>query len=257
MHVPKHFWADAVSKTCFLINHMPSYVLNLVTPFQTLFPHKSLFPIKLRVFGCTCFVRDVLPYVSKLDPKSLKCIFLGYSRVQKGYRCYCHSLHRYLVSTDVTFLENTSFSQDSIHTSQGKDDDLLVCTLVAPTPAFVPPLIKPPFTQVYTQRHQPPASSPPPTASTSNPILSDDLPIALHKGKCQCAHLISSFCSYDRLSSHSCYFIASLDSISLHNKVSKALSHSGWCSAMIEEIDALIDNGTWDLVRLPARNGCH
>ena len=79
MHVPKHFWVDAVSKACFLINQMPSFVLNWVTSFQTLFPHKSLFPIEHRVFRCTCFVRDVRLHVSKLDPKSLKCIFLGYS----------------------------------------------------------------------------------------------------------------------------------------------------------------------------------
>ena len=84
--------------------------------------------------------------MSKLDPKSLKCIFLGYSRVQKEYRCYYPSLRGYLVSTDVTFLENTSFSQDPIHTSQGEDDDLLVYTLASPTPAFVPPLTKPPIT---------------------------------------------------------------------------------------------------------------
>ena len=43
------------------------------------------------------------------------------------------------------------------------------------------------------------------------------------------------------------------------NKVSEALAHPGWRSAMIEEMDALTDNGTWDLVRLPTRkkaNGC-
>ena len=81
MHVPKHFWADAVSTACFLINRMPSFVLDWATLFQTLFPHKSLFPIEPRVFGCTCFVQDVRSHLSKLDPKSLKCIFLGYSRV--------------------------------------------------------------------------------------------------------------------------------------------------------------------------------
>ena len=64
MHVPKHFWADAVSTSCFLINRMPSFVLDWATPFQTLFPHKSLFPIEPQVFGCICFVRDVRPHVS-------------------------------------------------------------------------------------------------------------------------------------------------------------------------------------------------
>ena len=56
------------------------------------------------------FIRDVCPQVSKLDPKSLKCIFVGYSRVQKGYKCYCLTLRRYFVSTDVAFFETTSFS---------------------------------------------------------------------------------------------------------------------------------------------------
>ena len=54
------------------------------------------------------------------------------------------------------------------------------------------------------------------------------------------------------MSSHSYSFIASLDSISLPNKVSEALAHPGWRSAMIEEMNALTGNGTWDLVRLPA-----
>ena len=149
MHVPKHFWADAVSTTCFFINWMPSSVLNWVTPFQTLFPHKSLFPIEPQVFGCTCFVRDVRTLVSKLDHKSLKCIFLGYSRVQKGYRCYCPTLRRYFVSIDVTFFETTPFSLSPLVTSQGEDDNLLVYTIASlapPTPTPAPILVKPPIT---------------------------------------------------------------------------------------------------------------
>ena len=85
--------------------------------------------------------------MSKLDPKSLKCIFLGYSRVQKGYMCYCPSVRRYLIFADVTFLENASFSQDSIHTSQGDDDDLLVYTLVSLALASMPPWTKPHITR--------------------------------------------------------------------------------------------------------------
>ena len=212
---------------------MPSSVLDWATLFQTLFPHKSLFPIEPQEFWCTCFVRDVRLHVSKLNLKSLKCIFLGYSRVQKGYRCYCPSLRRYLVFADVTFLENTHFSLGSIHASQGADDDLLVYTLASPTPASIPPMKKPPITQVYARRLHPPVSSPPLAASTSDPVLSDDLPIAIRKGNHQCTHPISSFCSYNHLSSHSCSFIASLNSISLPNKISKVLAHPGWRSAMI------------------------
>ena len=119
---------------------------------------------------------------------------------------------------------------------------MLVYTLASPAPASIPPLTKSPITQVYAQGQHPPVSSPPPASLSSDPI--HDLPIALRKGKRQCTHPISSFCSYNHLSSHSCSFIASLDSFSLPNKVSKALTHPGWRSAMIEEMDALTDNGT-------------
>ena len=109
MNVPKHFWADVVSTACFFINGMPSSVLNWATPYHQLFSNNSLFLIDPKVFGCTCFVRDVRPQVSKLDPKSLKCIFVSDSHVQKGYMCYCPTLRRYFVSTDVTFFETTHF----------------------------------------------------------------------------------------------------------------------------------------------------
>ena len=84
IHVPKHFRADAVSTTYFLINRMPSSILDWATPFQTLFPHKHLFPIEPRVFGCACYVRDVCPHVSKLDPKSLSVSSLVTLEFKRG-----------------------------------------------------------------------------------------------------------------------------------------------------------------------------
>ena len=105
---------------------MPSSVLNWATPYHQLFPNNSLFPIDPKVFGCTCFVRDVRPQVSKLNPKSLKCIFVGYFRVQKGYRCYCLTLRRYFAYTNVAFFDTTPFSLLSTITSQGEKEDLLV-----------------------------------------------------------------------------------------------------------------------------------
>lgn len=81
MSVPKTYWADALSTACFLINRMPSVVLDGMSPLSVLFPTKSLFPVEPRIFGSTCFVRDTRPHLTKLDPKSLKCVFLGYSRL--------------------------------------------------------------------------------------------------------------------------------------------------------------------------------
>ena len=67
----------------------------------------------------------------------------------------------------------------------------------------------------------------------------------------QCGNPISSFVPYNHLSSSSCSFIAFLDSISLPNIVHEASSHPGWRGAMADEMQALDDNGTWDLVPFP------
>ena len=87
---------------------------------------------------------------------------------------------------------------------------------------------------------------------SSDPVRNDDLLIYLHTGKRQCAHPISLFVSYNHLSSSSCSFITSLDFISLPNTVYEALSHPGWRNAMVDEMQVLDDNGTWDLVLLPS-----
>ena len=164
MNVPKHFWVNVISTSYFFINRMPSSAFNWATPYHQLFPNNQSFPIDPKVFGCTCFVRDVRPQVSKLDLKSLKCIFVGYSHIQKGYRCYCLTLRRYFVSTDIAFFETTSFSLLSNVTSQGEKEDLLVYTIasliVSPKPTSVLAQVKPPITQVYTRGQHPPSLKP-------------------------------------------------------------------------------------------------
>jgi transposase InsO family protein len=103
MHVPKLFWADAVLTATYLLNRKPSRVLKGKSPFEILFADKSPFSVPLKVFGCVSFVHNLNPSRDKLDPRAHKCIFLGYSRTQKGYRCYNPSLQKYFVSADVTF----------------------------------------------------------------------------------------------------------------------------------------------------------
>jgi hypothetical protein len=46
---------------------------------------------------------------SKLDPKAEKCIFIGYSLKQKGYRCFKPSTRKLQVSRDVVFDEMVSW----------------------------------------------------------------------------------------------------------------------------------------------------
>ncbi|RVX01548.1 Retrovirus-related Pol polyprotein from transposon RE1 [Vitis vinifera] len=90
-NVPFRFWGDAVLTACYLINRMPSSVLHDQIPHF----------LPPRVFGCTCFVHILTPGQDKLFAKAMKCLFLGYSRLQKGYRCYSLETHRYFISANV------------------------------------------------------------------------------------------------------------------------------------------------------------
>ena len=61
--------------------------------------------LPLKTFGCVCFVHDNRPNVGKLDPRAVRCIFVGYSATQKGYACWSPVERRMFVSMDVTFHE--------------------------------------------------------------------------------------------------------------------------------------------------------
>jgi len=88
---------------------MPSSVLGNEIPYSLLFPKDPLYAVPLRVFGSTCYVHDLSPGRDKLFARAVKCVFLGYSKTQKGYRCYSPSAHRFYVSADVTFFEDKPF----------------------------------------------------------------------------------------------------------------------------------------------------
>jgi hypothetical protein len=65
---------------------------------------ENKFVVPPKVFGCTCFVRDHMPSVTKLDPRAIKCIFTCYPAGQQGYKCWSPSERHTFVSLDVTFV---------------------------------------------------------------------------------------------------------------------------------------------------------
>ena len=234
-HVPFRFWGDIVFTACYLINRMPSSVLHAQIPHSLLFPNQPLYFLPPRVFGCTCFVHILTPGQDKLSAKATKCIFLGYSLLHKDYRCYSPQTHRYFLSTNVTFFEDSPFFSSS---------ESLPVTEVLPLPIISPPIFDDVSSrplQVYHRRHcvvvplpfakAPADSLPIPSASPTPTLpLADNLPIALRKGNRSTnnLHPIYNFLSYHRLSSPYSAFVSTISSISLPKNTNEALSHLGW-----------------------------
>ena len=100
----------------FLLTRCPHRFLIGLLLTTSCFQIINCFLLIPRYLEAYALFRDIRPQVFKLDPKSLKCIFVGYSHVQKGYTCYCPTLRRYFVSIDVAFFETTPFSLPSIVT---------------------------------------------------------------------------------------------------------------------------------------------
>ena len=109
MGVPHYLWHDALLTSAYLLNRLPSSPLGGEVPHRRLHPTRELFSLPPRVFGCVAFVHDHTPNLSKLSPRSIKGVFVGYSRTQKGYRVYLPDQRKYLVSADVTFFESTRY----------------------------------------------------------------------------------------------------------------------------------------------------
>ena len=249
--MPFRFWEDAVLTACYLINHMPLSILHNKIPYLVLYSHDVLYSTPLRIFGCTCFVHDLSLGKNKLSAKSLKCIFLGYSLLQKGYRCFSPLLQRYLVSADVTFFETTPFFPSTTSDIPLEIPPVVPTPLVAPTPAPLITYQRRPRAPPAVPISDPPASSPAPNVS---PPPSPDLPIALRKGirptrnpnplyafSLNCARLSPSYFS----------FISSLDSVSIPKSTGEAMADYNWQQAMLEEMAALDASNIWELVPLP------
>src|ERR1051325_3982814 len=122
-NVPEQFLGEVVLSATHLINRMPSRTLDfktLISTLQTFFPTSKIFSsVPLKIFGCSTFVHNLNPHRSKLDPKSIKCIFLGYSPHQKGYRCYSLQTRKFNHTMDITFFENQPYyTKDGIQGEQ-------------------------------------------------------------------------------------------------------------------------------------------
>ena len=112
-HTPMNLWGFAVMTAVHLINRLPSQTLGHLSPInllETQYPHARLTTdLPYKTFGCVAYVRNPTHKHNKWSHKALKCVFLGYSITQKGYKVYHPITKMYMVPITIVFDEKTYY----------------------------------------------------------------------------------------------------------------------------------------------------
>jgi hypothetical protein len=110
--LPKQFWAEAINTAAYLINRGPSVPLEQRIP-EEVWSGKEVNLSWLKVFGCIAYVHISDHARGKLDPKSLKCTFIGYGGDEFGYRLWDDQNKKIIRSRDVIFNEKLMYKDRS------------------------------------------------------------------------------------------------------------------------------------------------
>ena len=87
-HVPRYFWAEAVSTACYVANRVLVRPQLKKTPYELL-KERKLDIAYFRAFGCRCYILvNGKEDLGKFDSQSDEGIFLGYSERSKAYRVF-------------------------------------------------------------------------------------------------------------------------------------------------------------------------
>ncbi|KAL0682068.1 hypothetical protein Bca4012_048915 [Brassica carinata] len=116
MKIPNQLWGEAVRHSTYLINRIATKALENKTPYESLYV-KKLNIEHLRVFGCVAFAKINSPHLKKLDDRSRMVINLGTEPGSKAYRLYDPVAKKIVVSTDVIFDEKKSWDWSTLSTN--------------------------------------------------------------------------------------------------------------------------------------------
>ena len=323
---PANLWGFAVMTAAHLINRLPSQTLKLKSPLELLekeYPEVKLktgLPVK--IFGCIGYTYSHDHKKDKWSTKGLKCVFVGYSETQKGYKLYHPITRKYIVSKDVVFDEKQFFYKpptrdnslntpllQTHHSDQNKksdqdkessspqnnyplkridekekssedlsteididrsDHDEIQTTEKVENSATQDQGKITPYPKYYERKKrnkgvEKPVSDIP--TDTGQETLAEngkddvqikdivDLPIALRKGVRTCTKPIPydmiNYLNYNKVSANYHAFLTAIQDIPIPKNAHEALKDVRWKEAMDEEMRALLQNNTWEIVTLP------
>ena len=102
--LPNSFWVEVAKIACYIVNRSPSTVIGLKIAME-MGTGKPADYFYLYAFGCHVYVMHNAYERTKLDLKSRRCIFAGYTDGVNGYRLWDPTTHKIVISKDVIFIE--------------------------------------------------------------------------------------------------------------------------------------------------------
>jgi hypothetical protein len=100
------FWGEAVNTAVYTKNRCPTKAFDSKTP-QEAWSGRKLDVSHLKVFGCKAFAHVPDEKRTKLESKSMACVFLGYYEGTKAYRLMCVETKIIIKRIDVVFIEGS------------------------------------------------------------------------------------------------------------------------------------------------------
>ena len=265
--LPKTYWSDCVLTAAYLINKIPTPILQNKTPYEMLHHNPPTYST-LRIFGCLALAHNPNFHTDKFNPRGVPCVFIGYLTTQKGYRLLNLFTSEVFVSRDMKWFEHilsytlsleqlqhlipsslehqihgppswedssddepdehTSPPSPTIsHYSRSSSDVTTTSSSSSDSPNTIP---TPQPLKRSTRTTQPPPWLKDYATSISNLTLTTDNP------------------------EFTC-FLSTLTHKPEPNSYMEALHHSHWIQAMNEELQALDENMTWMVTDLPSYKG--
>ncbi|GJV94409.1 retrotransposon protein, putative, ty1-copia subclass [Tanacetum coccineum] len=110
--LPKSFWDYALKTATRILNMVPTKKVEK-TPYEVCHEQDPKLSY-LKVWSCEALVkRDTLTKPNKLEPRFIKCIFIGYPKETMGYSFYYPPENKVLVARNAKFLENSLITQEA------------------------------------------------------------------------------------------------------------------------------------------------
>jgi transposase InsO family protein len=227
------FWAEAVACSAYLLNRSPTTKLKMKVP-QEAWSGTKLNVAHLRTFRCIAYAHIPSELRKKLDDRSEKCIFTGYSETSKAYRLYNPISKKLILSRDVKFLEN-QFWNESENQQMDSQNPLLPSSENTENSGQQVP--QPALPRLQVQRRSENSQD----DSTSSRDSSSDIQNQRTRS------LREIHQQLDDIEQHNLFALMSCQPTSFK----EAAKEPHWVQAMNQEIDSIEKNKTWDLVDLP------